>query len=242
MVARFIRRTLRRCGIKMRFTDVLCAEHVRSICIGTDGRAKIAVREKLVFLEPPEPGDLHDICAIDAETTFENFILQSADSAETGRTRQGRRAFVSDWEPRSRPTRFAIYDHEYSWYPVGSQLQPAVFSEFHCDARTGHYLCELITPQAFEAAVVFERPRWPRLNSERRLVKYALKLLEGGGERPSIHDNGQRIEWRLSEPRVGARYLCVAFHQNGMLLWNDQLRKTSIAGQMRRLVGRLVPG
>ena len=36
--------------------------------------------------------------------------------------------------------------------------------------------------------------------------------------------------------------MCVAFHQNGMLLWNDNLQKYSVAGRIRRLVGRLAPG
>jgi hypothetical protein len=105
-----------------------------------------------------------------------------------------------------------------------------------------HLLCELITPQAFEAAVVFERPRWPLLNSERRVMRYALKQIEAGGGRPSICDNGRRIEWRIAEPKIGARYMCVAFHQNGLLLWNDTLQKHSLAGRMRRLVGRFAPG
>jgi hypothetical protein len=34
----------------------------------------------------------------------------------------------------------------------------------------------------------------------------------------------------------------VAFHQNGMLLWSDNLQKHSLAGRVRRFVGRLAPG
>jgi hypothetical protein len=34
----------------------------------------------------------------------------------------------------------------------------------------------------------------------------------------------------------------VVFHQNGLLLWNDNLQKNSLAGRVRRLVGRLAPG
>ena len=117
-----------------------------------------------------------------------------------------------------------------------------MFTEYVCERRTGHFLCELLTPQAFEAAVVFERPRWPLLNTERRVMRYALKQIEAGAGRPSICDNGQRIEWRIAEPKIGTRYMCVAFHQNGLLLWNDNLQKNSIAGMVRRLVGRLAPG
>jgi hypothetical protein len=242
MMKRFVKRSLQRCGIRLPFSDFICAEHIKSICIGPEGRAKITVREKLVFLDSPEIGDLHDTCAVDQDTTFDNFIRHSPDSVEGGRRRIGSTAFVIDWMPKSVVTRYGLYEHEYSWFPAGSQLQPALFTEYRCGARTGHFLCELTTPQAFEAAVVFERPRWPLLNTERRVVQYALKQIEDGGGRPKICDNGRRIEWRIAEPKIGARYMCVAFHSNGMLLWNDNLEKTSIAGRVRRLVGRFAPG
>ena len=242
MVKRLVKRTLQRCGIRVPFSDVICAEHIKSICIGPEGRAKITVQEKLVFLEVPEIGDLHDTCTVDNETTFENFIRQSPDSMEGGRRRIGASTFVMDWMPKSLVTRYAVYEHEYSWFPAGSQLQPAVFADYRCDKRTGHFLCELITPQAFEAAVIFEKPRWPILNTERRLMRYALQQIEAGAGRPSICDNGQRIEWRIAEPKIGTQYMCVAFHQNGLLLWNDTLEKNSLAGRVRRLVGRLAPG
>ena len=242
MLKRFVKRSLQRCGIRLPFSDVICAEHIKSICIGPEGRAKVTVQEKLVFLDLPEIGDLHDICSVDPETTFDKFICHSPDSVEGGRRRIGSTAFVIDWMPKSAVTRHGIYEHEYSWFPVGMQLQPAVFTDYRCDTRTGHFLCELMTPQTFEAAVVFERPRWPLLNTERRVMQYALKQIEAGGGRPRICDNGQRIEWRIAEPKIGARYMCVAFHQNGMLFWNDNLQKHSIAGRVRRLVGRLAPG
>ncbi len=242
MVKRLVKRTLQRCGIRLPFTDVICAEHIKSICIGPEGRAKITVQEKLVFLAVPEMGDLQDTCTVDDETTFENFIRQSPDSMEGSRRRIGPSTFVMDWMPKSLITRFALYEHEYSWFPAGSQLEPAVFAEYRCDRRTGHFLCELITPQLFEAAVVFERPRWPLLNTERRLMRYALKQIDAGGGRPTICDNGLRIEWRIAEPKIGTCYMCVAFHQHGLLLWNDTLEKHSLAGRVRRLVGRLAPG
>lgn len=242
MLKRFVKRSLQRCGIRLPFSDFICAEHIKSISIGAEGRAKVTVQEKLVFLDLPEVGDVHDTCTVDQETTFDNFICQSPDSVEGGRRRIGSTAFVIDWMPKSAVTRYGMYEHEYSWFPAGTQLQPALFTEYLCATRTGHFLCEWITPQAFEAAVVFERPRWPLLNTERRVMQYALKQIEAGGGRPRICDNGQRIEWRIAEPKIGARYMCVAFHQNGMLLWNDNLQKHSLAGRVRRLVGRLAPG
>ena len=242
MVKRFVTRALQRCGIRVPFSDVLCAEHVKSVCIGPDGRAKVTVQEKLVFLDPPQAGDLHDTCAVDAETTFDNFIRHSPDSVEGGRRRVGPAAFVIDWMPKATVTRYAVYEHEYSWFPAGSHLQPALFMEYVSGMRTGHFLCEVITPQGFEAAVVFTKPRWPLLNTERRVVQYALKQIEAGVKGPSICDNGRRVEWRIAEPTIGTRYMCVVFHQNGMLLWNDTLEKTSFAGRIRRLVSRFAPG
>ena len=242
MLKRLFTRPLQRIGLKRPFADVICAEHVKSIAIGGDGRAKITVQEKLVFLNPPEPGDLQDTCLVDQETTFENFIRHSPDSVEGGRRRVGTTAFIIDWMPKSAVTKYALYDHEYSWFPARSQLQPALYTEYVCNARTGHFLCEFITPQAFETAVVFERPRWTPLNTEWRIMRYALKQIDAGSAGPSICDNGQRIEWRIAEPKIGARYMCVAFHTNGLLLWNDNLEKTSFAGRVRRLLGRLTPG
>jgi len=242
MLKRLVRRTLRRCGIRMSFPGVICAEYVKSICIGAEGRAKVTVQKKLVFLDMPEDGDLHDTCTIDPETTFEHFVRESPDAVDGARRRAGSAAVVIDWLPRSNVTRYALYEHEYSWVPAGSQLQPALCAEYVCDAKTGHFLCELITPQVFEAAVVFERPRWPLLNSERRVMRYALKQIEAGGGQPGISENGQRIEWRIAEPKPGTRYLCVAFHQDGLQFWNDNLEQNSLAGRMRRLAGRLAPG
>ena len=237
-----LKRLLRRCGIKVSFSDVICAEHVKSIVIGPDGRAKVTVQEKLVFLNPPDVGDLHDTCTVDQETTFDNFILQSPDSVEGGRRRLGSNTFIIDWMPKAAVTRYGLYEHEYSWFPAGSHLQPALFADYTCETKTGNFLCEIITPQAFEAAVVFERPRWTRLNTERKIVRYALKQIEAGKGGPSICDHGARMEWRIAEPKIGARYLCVVFHANGMLLWNDDFAKNSFGGRMRRLVGRFAPG
>ena len=242
MLKRIVKRSLQRCGIRLPFSDIICAEHTQSICIGPDGRAKVTVQEKLVFLGLPEAGDLHDTCAVDEETTFENFVRHSDDSVEGGRRRVGSTSFVIEWIPKSVVTPYALYEHAYSWFPAGSQLQPALYAEYHCSTRTGRFLCEWITPQAFEATVVFERPRWPWLSTERRIVQYALKQIEAGAGRASICDNGRRIEWRIDGPKMGTRYMCVAFHSNGMLLWNDKLQKRSLAGRVRRLVGRFAPG
>jgi len=238
IIKRLARRALRRCGIALPYADVICPEHVQSIGIDANWRAKVTLQQKLVFLDVPDSGDLRDTCQVNPETTFENFIIQSPDAIETSRRRPGRGAIVVDWEPRSRITPYALYEHQHTWFPAGSFEQLALSTEFHCEYRTGMFLFEMITPQSFEAAVVFERPRWTWLNTERRLARYALKLLDAGAERASILDNGQRIEWKILGPKLGKRYMCVAFHLHGVLLWKERLEKTSLAGRMRQLMGR----
>ena len=151
MLKRLVKRSLQRCGIRLRFSDLICAEHLKSIAIGPDGHAKVTVREKLVFLDMPEIGDLHDTCTVDQETTFDNFIRHSPDSVEGGRRKIGSAAFIIDWMPNSAITRYALYEHEFSWFPAGLHLQPALFAEYLCEAKTGEFMCEFITPQAFEA-------------------------------------------------------------------------------------------
>jgi hypothetical protein len=235
-----VRRGLRRVGVALPYSDVICPEHAKAICIDATWQAEVTVRQKLVFLDVPERGDLHDTCPLDGDTTFESLRVRSPDSGELGRRRVGRRAVAIDWEPRSHVTPYALYEHQYSWNPSGSFEQLALFTEFQFEVRTGMFLFEMITPQAFEAAVVFERPRWTLLNTERRLARYALKQLEGVAERPSILDHGARIEWKIMGPKMGVRYVCVGFHQNGALLWKDRLKKTSIAGGMRQLIARMV--
>jgi hypothetical protein len=214
---------------------------VKTVCIDPEGRAQVTVQQKLVFLDVPESGDLRDTCTLDAATSYENFRAHSSDSVEVGRRRIGRTGATIYWQPKSQISRYGLYEHQCSWVLAGSYSEPAVCAEFQCDTKTGLFVFEMLTPQGFDAALIFERPRWPLLNSERKLVKYALKQLESGVERPAILDNGQRIEWKIREPKR-AQYICVAFHHHGMLLWKDRLEKTSIAGRMRQLIGRGAPG
>ena len=244
MLKRLVKRSLRRCGIRLPFTDVICAEHIKSICIGAEGRAKVTVQEKLVFLDAA--GDwrpsrhLHGRSRKRHSTTS-SATLPTRSKAAGGAI--GSTTFVIDWMPKAAVTRYALYQHEYSWFPAGIATAARAASPNTAAIREpGIFSASCITPQAFEAAVVFERPRWPLLNTERRIMRYALKQIEAGAGRPSICDNGQRIEWRIAEPKIGTRYMCVAFHQNGLLLWNDNLQKNSLAGRVRRLVGRLAPG
>lgn len=233
---RWIRRVLKRCGIALPFSGVICPEQIKTIAIDADWRAQISVRQTLVFLTPPDAGDLHDTCAIAPGTPLEDFRLSSPDASETGRHKRGRDHVVIDWSPRGRVVPYALYDHQYTWSPAGLHAQPAFCSEFRCEMRTGTFVLEILAPAPFEAAVVFERPRWPRLNTERRLMKYALKQLEGEVDRAATVEQG-RVEWKILEPRIGARYICVAFQFNGIALWQDRLKRESLVGRVRQLIG-----
>jgi hypothetical protein len=221
------------------YSGAVCAEYAKSICIDANGQARIAVQQKLVFLDVPQDGDLRDTCPLEPGVTIESFRMQSPDSVEIKRRWLGRKAVVIEWRPQSAVTPYAIYEHEYSWTPHGSFDQPAVWTEFQCAARTGTFVLEMITPQEFSAAVIFERPRWTLLNTERRLVKYAIRQLEAGAQRPSILANGQRLEWRILGPRKDVRYMCVGFHHNGVLVWKDRLKKATVFDGMRQLAARL---
>jgi hypothetical protein len=240
MIKRLIRRALRGCGISLTFSGVICAEHVKTICIDPQGRAQVTVQQKLVFLEVPETGDLRDTCALDSATSYDDLRVQSSDSVEVRRRRIGRTGASIYWQPKSEISRYGLYEHQYTWILSGSYAEPAVCAEFQCDTKTGLFVFEMLTPQGFDAALICERPRWPLLNTEKKLVKYAMKQLESGAERATILDNGQRIEWKIREPKR-AQYICIAFHHHGMLLWKDRLEKSSIGGRMRQLIGRGAP-
>jgi hypothetical protein len=108
--------------------------------------------------------------------------------------------------------------------------------------RTGALVLEMLTPAAFETAVVFKRPRWPRLTSERSVMQHALRALDGNsGERPVISEHGRRLEWRMVGPKAGDRYICVVFHAHGVAQWQDRLKATSLAGRFRQMVRPLIP-
>jgi hypothetical protein len=241
MITRFARRALRSCGITLPFSGVICPEHTKTICIDPEGRAQVTVQQKLVFLDVPDRGDLWDTCTLDTVTGYDSMRVQSPDSVETGRRRAGRLAAAIGWQPRAPIVRYGLYEHQYTWVLAGSYAEPAVCAEFQCESKTGLFVFEMLTPKGFDAALIFERPRWPPLNTERKLVKYALKRLEAGVDRTTIVDNGQRIEWKIQEPKR-ARYICVAFHHHGILLWKDRLEKSSLGGRVRQLFGRAVPG
>ncbi|MGH9311917.1 MAG: hypothetical protein ACRD09_10565 [Vicinamibacterales bacterium] len=245
MIERAFRKLARRCGIQLPFRGVVCAEQVRTIYIETDWRARITVKKTLVFLEPPGERDLFDTYSVGPGERLEHLAYDSPDAMQVAREDRKDGSVVIFWQPRAEIIPYALYTHQDTWVPPTMYKQAAIFAEYRGEGRTGAAVTEIVTPMTFEAAVVFERPRWPRLTSERTLVKYALDRLQENAERPSITPDGKRLEWRIEGPRAGASYLCVAFHEQGLLEWQERLSAATLAGRVTQLLSRakrLLPG
>jgi len=218
---------------------VVCPEHVKTIAFDSEWRAEVTVRQTLVFLDHGVRGTLQDHCTVDPNVPLTDFYWKSEDATEVGRKRRGRDTIVIDWKPRERVVPYALHAHEYTWLPSGSHGSPALCTELRCEMKTGLFQCDIVAQQEFENAVVFERPSWWVLGSERKLIKHALKQLESSGDRPLIGDNGYRVEWKHLGPKVGARFVLVAFRRHAIAIWQEELRKSSIVGRARDLIGRV---
>lgn len=240
MLTGWLRNALSRWGIHLPFGGVICAEHVKSVWIENDWRARVTTKRTLIFLSQPSDGDLRDSYTLATGQTLERVVYESPDALEITRAQQRDDTVVIYWRPRGPITKYALYVHEDTWIPPTPYQQAAIFTEYRCEGKTGAFAAEIVTPLAFETAVAFKRPRWPRLSNQRALVKYALKCLETGAEssapRPAITNNSTRVEWRIVGPKPGDRYVCVAFHQHGMADWQERLRDATVLGRARKLV------
>jgi hypothetical protein len=237
MVPRWFRDLARRCRIEIPFGGVVCPELVRTIWIETDWRARVSNKRTLVFLEHPGERDLRDIYTAGPGFDIERFAYDSPDALEVTREKRRDGSVVVYWQPRGPVTPFALYEHQDSWVPPTRHQQAAIFAEYRAEGKTGMVTTEIITPQTFETAIAFERPRWPLLTSDLALVKYAFKQLEANeGDRPEIAPDGKRLEWKIAGPRRGARYVCVAFHEHGVAEWQEKLKSLTIFGRARRMV------
>ena len=233
-----LRRALRRYGIELPFTQVICPEHVKAIRFDEDWRVEVTVRRTLVFLERPEPADLHDVIPVD-RNDFDSVIGESPDAAHVGRVpcRGGTRVY---WKPREPIVPNALYVHQIGWQSAPAGEHAALYTELHCDVRTGIAALEVDTPVPIEWAVAFKQPRWRRLQSERGLVKYALSRPPDARDGVITRD-GQRVEWRIEAPAAGDRYLCVMFTSEGADQWPARLQETSLSGRVKRLVQSVMP-
>jgi hypothetical protein len=218
---------------------IICPEYLKTIRLDSEWRAEVIVQQKLVFLKPPAPGCLRDVCAVTPGTSVDELAWKSFDAREISRRLRGDDCIVIEWEPKEPVVPFALYEHEYICSPRGAYSSSALHADVRCEVKTGLLQFEIVTPNEFEAAVVFERPGMRRISSERKLIKYALRQLHASGERPAIVDGGRRVQWKVLGPRVGVSFVLVAFRRNGVAIWEDDLRKTSMFGRARALFGRL---
>ena len=232
----WLRRTLRRFGLDVPFRAVVCPEEVKTIAIDAQWHAKVTVRRMLVFLSDPADGDLRDIVPIDPDTDRESSIMVSPDAMDIGR-RPVKSGTCVYWSPREPIVRYAAYMHQRSWSSPADDVRDVLYTEVHCQMRTGIMALEIIAPTAFQTAVAFKEPKWRRVGTERRLMKYALRQIDTARSRPIIGEARQRVEWRVNGPKVGDRYICIAFTAEGLEDWQRRVRETSFTGRLRRLLG-----
>ena len=232
---RMFRRMLRRCGIEVAFQDVVCVHHVKTVRGIEGGRIEVVDRRSLVFLSPPEADDMRDL--VPGSPDDPNVSYVSPDAIEVDRTAT-RNGTLIGWIPREPIVRYALYTHQHGWITARGTSHGAVCAEFRCEMRTGKVDVELVTRGRFETGVAFKRPRWRRLASERSLIKYALAQLDAEGERPSLLEEGGQLHWKLTGPRLGDRYIYVAFEEHGLEQWRKRLEPQSLAARMWRLIRR----
>jgi hypothetical protein len=237
---RWFRRTLRAFGFELPFTRVICPEDVKTITIDGQWRAKVTTRRMFVFLEVPDEGDLRDFVPVDPAVDHESAIHESSDALEIGRRRIKGGTCVY-WKPREPIVPYALHLHQRTWSAPAWDTKDMLCTELRCRMRTGIIALEMAAPMVFQAAVAFRRPRWRRLRTERSLVKYALRQLEGAGSRPGIRENRQKLEWKVVGPRVGDRFICIAFTAEGLAEWQHRLKHTSVSGRLRSVFGSAAP-
>ena len=215
------------------FKDVICPQHTKTVWLRTDGQVETTITRTLVFLKPPKPGAMRDVVAQvrKPDTT----MYESPDARGLEPRTSAHPAFVY-WTPRATVVPYGLYEHLLRWTAPGPTREPAIYADLHCEVRTGVLALELVTPATFEAAVIFKRPR-RGLGTEEQLMKYALKQLASGGEKPPLVENGSRLTWTIAGPRINERYVCVAFHEGGVALWQKRLAANTFTARLKRLVG-----
>jgi len=204
------------------------------VSLDEEWRADIRIRRSLVFLEPPAAGDLLDTYALPTGKPTSAVLYRSPSVIEVAREEREPGRLTVSWLPRDPITLYAIHEHENGWKPAATFDGPAVCAEYECDMRTGMFTIECVAPASFEAAVLFRRPRWPKRFNERQIVRTALQRLKLPVSSPQITDGGMRVASVVHGPRVGERYLLVAFRTCGVADCEAWLRQTSLIGRMQR--------
>ena len=236
MLRRWLRTSLERIGIDLPFPGVICVEGTRTISIDEEWRLSITTRRKLVFTEPPEAGDLRDTHELGLGRPVSSVVYSSPDAVELGREERDAGKLTLYWWPRDPIPLYTLYEHESGWSPSPTFDAPALCLEYACDMRTGVFNFECLAPVSFEAAVVFTRPRWLRRLTERAAIERALKRLSAVDNTMRILEDGRRVACEIRAPRVGERYVFVAFRKCGVADCERWLRETSMFGRAQRVI------
>jgi hypothetical protein len=239
MSARVLRTALRKVGLRVPFGGVICPEIRKTIFIEGDWRARVNTQRTLVFTDEPCPGDLRDRFPIEAGTAVEALFYDSPDAQEVARHLANPQTLVIAWMPKQPITRYALYQHVDTWNHPESHERAAIAAHFDCREKVGTFTIEFITPGTFEAGVMFRRPRWRRLRTERALIKYALAQMRvDGAIKPRLDEtaSGRRAIFEISGPRIGECFLFVLFHAHGVVEWERRLYESSLRGRLEKLV------
>jgi hypothetical protein len=242
MFARAFRTALRRIGIRVPFHGVICPEIRKTIIIEGDWRARVNTQHTLVFTHEPCAGDLRDNFPIQPGAPTEVMFYDSPDAYEVSREVANAHTLAINWMPKQPITRYALYRHDDTWTHPESHKRSAIAAHFDCRMKVGAFSIEFITPGTFEAGVMFRRPRWRRLRTERALMKYALARMRAeGAATPRLDEaaGGRRAVFEIPGPRIGERFMFVLFHAQGVVDWDRRLHESSIRGRLQKLVPRI---
>ena len=242
MLRRWIRAASARIGIRLPFTGVICVHGRQTVSLNQEGRAEIAFKKLLVFVEQPQPGDLHDVYALGTGDPTSAVIYMSEDAREIGREEREPGRHTVTWVPREPVVLNALYEHEHGWRPSTTFGDPAVCIEYECNMRTGIFTIEIDSPSTFDAAVLFERPRWAPRFTERALIRTALEQLQTSAREPMVTNEGTRVIGELKAPRMGSRYFLVAFCRFGVADCEEWLARTSVLQRFQRTVSSWAHG
>jgi hypothetical protein len=236
MVRRWIRAATARIGIRLPCRGVICVHGTQSVSLDSQGHAEVTFRKVLVFLETPEAGDLRDVYALGSDTATSATILVSQDAVEVFREERAPGMLEIVWLPREPVGLNTLYEHQHGWRPSATFDDPAVCIEYDCNMPTGAFTIELASAVQFEAAVLFKRPRWPRRLTGRHIVSAALQQLKMPGPAPQISPDGTMMVGELHAPRVGDRYLLVAFRRCGVADCEQWLKRSSFVRRCQQTV------
>jgi hypothetical protein len=239
MSARALRTVLRRIGVPVPFGGVICPEIRKTIYIEGDWRARVHTQRTLVFTAEPCPGDLRDTFPVQPGAAIEAMFYDSPDAYEVSRRVPNAHTLDITWMPKQPITRYALYRHDDTWTHPESHQRSAIAAHFDCREKVGAFTMEFITPGTFEAGVMFRRPRWRPLRTERALMKYALAQMRAADAvKPRFDEaaGGRRAIFDVPGPRIGDRFMFVLFHAHGIVDWERRLQESSIRGRLQKLI------